>query len=128
MNKEKKIELLSNALVAEMKILLRYHFSNEETEVILKLLSKNVEKVIVNLFIQKVKDLYKKVNFWKLIYQTLKLYWTLNQLRAEMLVLLEESFNRLEQRFKEPINLEAHLNLNGALLAIVEQELFSLGF
>ncbi len=75
MNKQKKLELLSNALVAEMKTLLVYHFSSEEAKVMLKLLVQNLEDEMINYFIQKVKHLYKQVDFWKLTHKTIKLYW-----------------------------------------------------
>lgn len=50
MNTEKRLELISNALVAESKVLFAHYFSSEEVEIGQKVLIKTTEKIPMQLF------------------------------------------------------------------------------
>lgn len=122
MNKEKKLQLLSNALAAETKVLLAAHFSDEEIAIAQIILIENVERVTTNLFLQTVLHLYKKISFRQFIQKSGKLFWLLRQIRREINALLTQSLCEVKTARNTPLEVKAPLSFNTALLAIINDE------
>lgn len=123
MNTEKKLELISNALVAESKVLFAHYFSSEEVEIGQKVLIKTTEEIPMQLFMQSLPNLSKTVFFWQLPYQTLRLYWRLRQIKAEIPALISDSLDRLEEDFGCPLNFQLPLTLSGAISLLIDNEI-----
>lgn len=123
MNTDKKIGILSNALAVEIKVLLAYYYSDEEIVEILKLFFKDTEKLIRALFIRRLMQICKDKKIYQLFYVSIKLYFLNKQIQAEFPMLVKESCKIVRVKVNGVFNVEAPLSFNGALSAIVDDEI-----
>lgn len=56
-------------------------------------------------------------------YQTLRLYWRLRQIKAEIPVLISDSLDQLEEDFGCPLNFQLPLTLSGAISLLIDNEI-----
>lgn len=123
MNKNKKIEILSTALAVEIKILLAYHYSDEEIVKIVTLFFKDTKKLIRASFIRRLMQMCKDKKFYQLFYISIKLYLLYKQIQTEMPMLVKESLKQVRGKVNGMFNVETRLSFNGALSAIVDDEI-----
>ena len=123
MNKNQKIELLSQAIAVEIKLLIAEHYSCEEiAEITSTMFIKSINKLLRVFSLSELIQIYKE-NVFKSVYVSIKFYYSYRKMLVEVPLLVKDSFKLLKEKNNEGFNMQAPLSFNLALSAIVDDEI-----
>ena len=123
MNKNQKIELLSQAIAVEIELLIAEHYSCEEIAQIGSMMFiKSINKLLRNFYLSKLVQIYKQ-NLFRSNYISIKLYCSYRKMLVEVPILVKDSLKLVKEKNNQGFNMEAPLSFNLALSMIVDDEI-----